>query len=189
LAGMLIVGCSARGPSTQSAAGSVAVARPTSASVQIAPITIHINVTPTPSTSSLPVVSGQFTPPMEAFSPVDRYRLALDVGFTPGEALLATAISLSENASGNPALVSLPNRGGTVDIGLMQINSSHCGDAGGCEALKDPVVNMREALKLYRQGGWFLWCTFPGGCGGLPGSPNWLANLATATAVAQAAGR
>jgi len=112
-----------------------------------------------------------------------RYQLALSVGFSPAEAIIATAIALAENGPGDPNAVN-HNRNGTDDVGIYQINDSHAAMAAGRQNLFDPVTNARVALALYRSGGWTQWCTFPGGCGGLPGAPNFASLLAQAQAVA-----
>jgi hypothetical protein len=54
------------------------------------------------------------------------------------------------------------NRNGTVDRGLLQINSVHLrrgGAAAGLPpgALYNPVVNVEVAARLYRRAGWRPW--------------------------------
>lgn len=117
-------------------------------------------------------------------SDAQRYILARAAGFSAGEAIIATAISIAENGRGDPALPSAPNRDRSIDLGLWQINSQHWAAYGGSQALIDPFNNARAAYSLYRSGGWTLWCTYPGGCGGGPGSPNWPQALVRARAAA-----
>jgi hypothetical protein len=119
------------------------------------------------------------------FSAVQRYQLALSVGFTPAEAVMALAVALAENGPGNPNAVNQNKPPALPDYGLWQINGSHAAMAGGVQNLFDPVINARVALQLSRSGsGWLQWCTVPRGCGGLPGVPNFASLLAQAQAVA-----
>lgn len=151
------------------------------------PSVLHIAI-PAPLPAPAPAPSAPIQVPAGFLSAADRYQLALDIGFNPAEALIATAISLCEDPSGDPRIESGRNKDGSFDIGIMQVNSGRADEFGGVEALKDPVTNMRAALVIYGRQGWFGWCTFPGGCGGLPGSPFWPQALAQATAIARAAG-
>lgn len=52
------------------------------------------------------------------------------------------------------------NRGGSVDRGLMQINSVHKDKVGGdLQVLFDPEVNIRVASEIYKDSGWNAWST------------------------------
>ncbi len=127
--------------------------------------------------------------PQPLVSDSQRFELAVEAGFTHEEAITATAISIAEDGGGDPgALGTNRDRAGNVtsyDLGLWQINSAHWAEFGGNGALVVPINNARAALVLYHRGGWTQWCTYPGGCGGLPGAPNWASDLARARAVAR----
>ncbi len=147
------------------------------------------SVTLDPSTSTalpitVPAEPGDLLP-HHTVTDADRYRLALDAGFSPAEAIIATAISIAENGRGDPALPSAPNKDHSIDLGLWQINSSHWAEFGGAQALIVPINNARAARVLYLRGGWNQWCTYPGGCGGLPGASNWPQALERARAASQ----
>ncbi|MBV9327477.1 MAG: transglycosylase SLT domain-containing protein [Chloroflexi bacterium] len=152
-------------------------------------VSLPVGVLPAPAQPSGPNVAiVPASIPAGFFSDLDRFQLALEVGFSPAEAVFATAVSIAENGRGDPLVISPPNHDHSVDIGLWQINSSHAAAFGGIQALLDPLTNARAARTLYLQGGWFLWCTFPGGCGGGSGSPSWPQALARALAAGRAAG-
>lgn len=57
------------------------------------------------------------------------------------------------------------NRDGSVDYGLMQINSIHADMVGGdLESLRDPEVNIRVAYSLSRGGtDWTPWSAYNNG--------------------------
>lgn len=82
---------------------------------------------------------------------------------TGSDALKAFAIALAESG-GDPAVVSKPNANGTVDYGLMQINSSH-------KALlangnwQDPTSNANMGYQLYVAAGnkFTPWTTYNDG--------------------------
>jgi hypothetical protein len=143
-----------------------------------------------PPAASAPLPASDVPAPATSgnLSAVQRYQLALSVGFSPAEAVVALAVALAENGPGNPNAVNANrNKAGVItsyDLGIWQINDSHAAMAGGRANLFDPVINARVALALYRSGGWTQWCTFPGGCGGLPGVANFASLLAQAQAVA-----
>jgi hypothetical protein len=96
---------------------------------------------------------------------VQRYQLARTAGFSPTDAITATAISIAEDGSGNPAAMSPPNRNRTFDLGLWQINSSHWAEFGGPNALTDPATNARAAFAIYARAGWCSWSTYLTTCG------------------------
>jgi len=133
----------------------------------------------------VPVVTGPSAGPQPLVSDAQRFVLALEAGFSHDEAITATAISIAEDGGGDPCAMSGRNNNGSFDLGLWQINSAHWAEFGGNAALCVPINNARAALVLYRRGGWTQWCTYPGGCGGLPGAPNWASDLARARAVAR----
>lgn len=137
---------------------------------------------PAPAAGGLPEPS--ISVPAGFLSPADRFRLAIEVGFSPSEAVMALAVMLAENNPGDPNAVN-HNKNGSDDIGIFQINDSHAAMAGGRQNLFDPVINARVALQLSRSGsGWLQWCTVPHGCGGGPGVPNFASLLSQAQAVA-----
>jgi hypothetical protein len=149
------------------------------------PVVLHVAV-PEPAPVVAPM--GDVPGPLVSsgnLSAAQRYQLALSVGFTPAEAVMALSVALAENGAGNPNAVNENKPPALPDYGLWQINGSHAAMAGGVQNLFDPVINARVALQLSRSGsGWLQWCTVPHGCGGLPGVPNFARLLAQAKAVA-----
>ncbi len=57
------------------------------------------------------------------------------------------------------------NKDGSVDYGLMQINSIHADMVGGnLEALRDPATNIKIAYSLSHSGtDWTAWTTYNNG--------------------------
>lgn len=100
-----------------------------------------------------------------AVTDVQRYQLALGAGFSATDAITATAISIAEDGSGDPAAMSPRNRNGTFDLGLWQINSSHWPEFGGPAALAIPANNARAAFAIYARAGWCSWSTYLASCG------------------------
>lgn len=99
-----------------------------------------------------------------SLTPTDRYRMARRAGFSATDAVIATAISIAENRPGDPELASPPNKNGSVDLGLMQINQGWWGTFGGRSALEDPLTNMRAALRIQQnRGSWADWSTYNDG--------------------------
>ena len=109
---------------------------------------------------------------------------------------IAAAISQAEDSSSDPRVVSAPNKNGTVDVGLWQINSSHIGESftdktgqrqtiSSISWLQDPTNNARAAVYLSGGGlNWRPWCTAYGdgacgtrGGGYLAASSPFVANL------------
>lgn len=69
---------------------------------------------------------------------------------------VAYAICMAESRGNVRANNAGLNRNGTVDYGLMQINSIHADMVGGeLEKLYDPEVNVGVAYKLYKARGDF----------------------------------
>jgi hypothetical protein len=125
----------------------------------------------------MPVIHGGVT---DAF----RYQLARAAGFTPAEAIIATAISIAEDGSGDPAALSGLNTNLTRDLGLWQINSAHWPEFGGQQALIDPATNAHAAYVLYHRQTWCAWSTYESSCG--PGhTGSYHAYLSRAQAAAQ----
>ncbi|HEY1298226.1 MAG TPA: transglycosylase SLT domain-containing protein, partial [Chloroflexota bacterium] len=100
-----------------------------------------------------------------AVTDVQRYQLARGAGFSPTDAITATAISIAEDGSGDPAAMSPANRNRTYDLGLWQINSSHWLEFGGPTALIDPSNNARAAYAIFARAGWCSWSTYLTSCG------------------------
>lgn len=116
----------------------------------------------------------------------ERYALALAVGFTREQAIIATALSIAEDGSGDPSAVSRPNFDHSVDNGLWQINSGHIGQCGitSQQWLFDPMNNARAAFCVAGPHmNWCAWSTYEMSCGvGHNGS--YRAFLACAQAIA-----
>ena len=72
----------------------------------------------------------------------------------------ARAVCLAES-NGNVNSYNV-NTNGTVDKGLMQINSCHA-DLIGDKDLYDPKVNMDIAYQIYRGSGWRAWSAYNNG--------------------------
>jgi len=73
---------------------------------------------------------------------------------------VVNAIKVMRCESGVPDRVSKPNRNGTRDYGLMQINSIHAWRVGGdLNALLDPDTNIRVASEIYQdaRNSWQPW--------------------------------
>lgn len=118
------------------------------------------------------------------YSMAQKYELFLSLGASIPEAVLLNAICTAENGIGSPTAIN-HNRAAPDDVGLCQINVSHVPTlAPSYESLEDPVINASVALRMLRAGGPKQWCTYPGGCGGLPGVPNFASLRAQAQAIA-----
>lgn len=110
-------------------------------------------------------ITGPITVPAGGVSDVQRYLLAIGAGFSAAEAVIATAISIAEDGSGNPAALSGANFDNSRDLGLLQINSSHWVACGGQLALTNPVTNFICGHMIYGSQGWCAWSTFETSCG------------------------
>jgi hypothetical protein len=78
---------------------------------------------------------------------------------------IAYAICMAESG-GNPTKDNAGlNRDGSIDYGLMQVNSIHADMVGGdLESLRNPDVNMRVAYSLSHQGtDWTAWSAYNNG--------------------------
>lgn len=98
-------------------------------------------------------------------SDMQRYQLARFVGWDREQAILAVAISIAENGSGNPAALSGENKNHTRDLGLWQINTIWWAQFGGPQALSDPLANARAAFYVFGRQGWCAWSTYEASCG------------------------
>lgn len=104
--------------------------------------------------------------PRPIVSDAERYQLALAAGFSPDEAITATAISIAENGGGDPTALSGANRDGSRDFGLLQINSGWWPRFGGQQALADPLANFKAGHWIYANTtGWCAWSTYDARCG------------------------
>jgi hypothetical protein len=128
-----------------------------------------------PVAAALPVeVAPPVNPPQlaaGAVSDIQRFQLITAAGAPPAVAIVMTALSIAEDGSGNPSIVSPPNMGlaaGTVDIGLWQINSAHIGQCGiqSMQWLFDPMNNARAAMCILGPRlNYCAWSTFEASCG------------------------
>lgn len=117
-------------------------------------------------------------------SDMQRYVLAVAAGWSREEAIIATAISIAEDGSGDPAALSPPNWNKTRDLGLWQINSIHWPGCGGPTALTDPLTNARCGHSIFGSGNWCAWSTYTP-CSPHPcGPPCYLDFMARARAAA-----
>ena len=90
--------------------------------------------------------------------------LAVKAGFSAAEAKIATGIAMAES-SGN-ITATHQNSNGSIDYGLMQINSIHKDLYGGDPfKLYDPGYNMLIAYKIYKAAGskFTPWVTYNNG--------------------------
>lgn len=70
--------------------------------------------------------------------------IAVEVGIPPNFAL---AVALTENTSLNPTARGGPNKDGTYDLGIMQLNSRYYGDIDW----RDPETNIRAGCIHIRE--------------------------------------
>lgn len=119
-----------------------------------------------------PIVVGPPLPDPDNLAPIvgavsdaQRYQLARLAGWGAEDAIIATAISLAENGSGNPAALSGLNDNGSRDLGIMQINSVWWPQFGGQLSLIDPWRNMQAAYYIKGRQGWCAWSTYEASCG------------------------
>jgi hypothetical protein len=135
-----------------------------------------------------PPVSGNASPPVVhagGVTDMQRYGLARGAGFNAQDAITAAAISIAEDGSGDPAIMSPRNRDGSFDLGLWQINSGWWQQFGGQAALTNPVVNALAAFTIYGRQGFCAWSTYEARCG--PGhTSSYAAFMARARAAANA---
>lgn len=135
-------------------------------------------------TSAPQIDPADLAPIVGVVSDAQRYQLARLAGWNVEDAILATAISIAENGSGNPAALSGVNFNGSRDLGLWQINSAWWPQFGGQAALIDPWRNAQAAYYIKGRQGWCAWSTYLASCG--PGhTGSFAAFLARARAAAQ----
>jgi hypothetical protein len=117
-------------------------------------------------------------------SDVQRFVLAINAGWSPADAITATALSIAEDGSGNPAAMSPRNSNGTYDFCLWQVNSAWWPQFGGEQALSDPQTCANAAHVIYLRQGWCAWSTYERSCGaGHTGA--YLAFVSCARAIAE----
>lgn len=73
----------------------------------------------------------------------------------------ALRIMSKENGAGDPKRVSAPNKNGSRDYGLFQLNDKAQGKRVGydLEQFKDPETNVRIAYQIWSEQGWRPWST------------------------------
>lgn len=80
--------------------------------------------------------------------------------FPQSEVINALRIMSAENGSGDPKRISKPNRNGTIDHGLFQINTCHKNRVDGdLSQLQDAETNVRIAHDIWSEQGWKPWST------------------------------
>ena len=137
-----------------------------------------------PDERNAPVDPGNLNPIVGNVSDAQRFQLARLAGWSVADAIIATAISIAENGSGNPAALSGVNWNGSRDLGLWQINSGWWPQFGGQQALIDPWRNAQAAYYIKGRQGWCAWSTYDASCG--PGhTGSYRAFLARAEAAAR----
>lgn len=130
------------------------LARPTAAPRII---TIPVDGIPTGTTEP---DQGALEPIHGMVTDAQRYQLARAAGFSAADAIIATAISIAEDGSGDPAATSPPNFNNSRDTCLWQVNSSWWSRFGGQAALADPMTCARAAFTIYGIQGWCAWSTY-----------------------------
>ncbi|MDQ3816096.1 MAG: hypothetical protein M3362_00210 [Acidobacteriota bacterium] len=76
---------------------------------------------------------------------------------------MALAISQAENGSRKCDRASKPNKNGTIDYGVFQINSVHLKKGWKLSELKDCYKNVDYAYEIYKASGWNPWSTYKNG--------------------------
>ena len=75
---------------------------------------------------------------------------------------IAHAVMMAESHGNKDAVHK--NKNGSVDRGLMQVNSIHTKKVGGdLDSLFDPETNIRIAKQIYDGSGWGAWSTYKNG--------------------------
>lgn len=117
-----------------------------------------------PGVPAVPFDPDNLNPLRGHVTDAQRFQLARVAGFSHADAIIATAISIAENGSGNPAATSGRNDNGTYDLGLWQINTIWWAQFGGPEVLRDPWRNAQAAYYIKGRQGWCAWSTYGPGC-------------------------
>lgn len=101
---------------------------------------------------------GNVSSTKKTYSFLDRQKLWVAAGGQQSKAIMAAAISMAENRSGDPH-ARHQNSDGSTDVGLWQINTVH-----GAQATEDPMGNARAAVAISKNGtDWRPWTTFKNG--------------------------
>ena len=74
--------------------------------------------------------------------------------------MTALAVSQAENGTRQCDRESKPNRNGSVDYGIFQINSIHLRKGWTVEELKDCKKNIEYAYTIYKAQGWKPWSAY-----------------------------
>lgn len=128
-----------------------------------APIWFGMRGTPVVAEPGVPIDPGDLGGGF--VSDAQRYQLARAAGWSGSDSITATAISIAENGSGNPAALSAPNYDGSRDLGLWQINSGWWPQFGGPDALTIPINNAHAGFFIYGRQGWCAWSVYEASCG------------------------
>jgi hypothetical protein len=72
------------------------------------------------------------------------------------DAKMALAISQAENGTRQCDRKSKPNKNGTFDTGIFQINSIHSAKGN----LVDCTDNIKVAYQIYKTSGWYPWVVY-----------------------------
>lgn len=100
------------------------------------------------------------TKPDDVTDGVWEWKPLVESYFPQSEVLNALRIMSAENGSGDPQRLSKPNRNGTVDYGLFQINTCHKGRVDGdLSRLQDADTNVRIAAEIFSEQSWKPWST------------------------------
>jgi hypothetical protein len=76
---------------------------------------------------------------------------------------MALAISQAENGSRKCDRVSKPNKNGSLDIGVFQINYNAHQNKGTLKDLMDCTTNIKIAKQIFDASGWNAWSVYKSG--------------------------
>lgn len=76
---------------------------------------------------------------------------------------MALAISQAENGSRLCNRVSKPNRDGSIDIGIFQVNNKAHAKKATENQLKDCITNIKVAKQIFDASGWSPWSVYKSG--------------------------
>jgi len=79
------------------------------------------------------------------------------------DADMAIKVSWAENGSRKCDRVSKPNKNGTRDFGIFQINSVHMKKGYSEADLKDCMTNIKLAYEIFSRQGWNPWVAYTNG--------------------------
>lgn len=98
---------------------------------------------------------------MTVLTPTQIAKVASDAGFPATELPTAVAVAYAESG-GNPQAKGGPNKNGSYDYGLFQINSVHSQLLSSGD-WADPAANARMAYQVWKGSGWKAWSTYNNG--------------------------